>query len=119
MLHGHVLRRENGHVLKRALDFEVESQSKKWRPKRTWKKQVEEKKCQGWLDQGQCTLPIKVGCWSPGGIQPDLKHWSLSVCHASIIFQLIAPLPIISVVSLYIHFIGTMSVQNIAYQTNT
>ena len=30
-----------GHVLRRALDFEVEGQSKKWRPKRTWKKQVE------------------------------------------------------------------------------
>ena len=26
--HGHVLRREDGHVLRRALDFEVEGQSK-------------------------------------------------------------------------------------------
>ena len=33
--HGHVLRREDGHVLRRALDFEVESQRKKGRPKRT------------------------------------------------------------------------------------
>ena len=31
-----------GHVLRRALDFEVESQRRKWRQKRTWKKQVEE-----------------------------------------------------------------------------
>ena len=38
----YVLRRENGHVLRRALDFEVEGQRKKWRPKRTWQKQVEE-----------------------------------------------------------------------------
>ena len=37
-----MLRRENGHVLRRGLDFEVESQRKKGRPKRTWKKQVEE-----------------------------------------------------------------------------
>ena len=31
-----------GHVLRRALDFEVEGERKKGRPKRTWKKQVEE-----------------------------------------------------------------------------
>ena len=40
--YGHVLRREDGHVLRRALDFEVEGQRKKGRVKRTWKKQVEE-----------------------------------------------------------------------------
>ena len=40
--YGHVLRREDGHVLRRALDFEVEGQRKKGRPKRTWKKHVEE-----------------------------------------------------------------------------
>ena len=40
--YGHVLRREDKHVLRRALDFEVEGQGKKGRPKRTWKKQVEE-----------------------------------------------------------------------------
>ena len=33
--HGHVLRREDGHILRRALDFEVEGQRKKWRLKRT------------------------------------------------------------------------------------
>ena len=31
--YGHVLRREDGHVLRRALDFEVEGQRKKWRLK--------------------------------------------------------------------------------------
>ena len=41
-LYGQVLKREHGRVLKRALDFEVEGQRKKSRPKRTWKKQVEE-----------------------------------------------------------------------------
>ena len=40
--YGHVLRREDGHVLRRALDFEVEGQRKKGRPKMTWKRQVEE-----------------------------------------------------------------------------
>ena len=34
--------REDGHVLRMALDFEVESQRKIGKPKRTWKKQVEE-----------------------------------------------------------------------------
>ena len=36
-----MLRREEGLVLRRLLDFEVEDQRKKWRPKRTRKKQVE------------------------------------------------------------------------------
>ena len=38
----HMLRREDGHVLNGALYFEAEGQRKKGRPKRTWKKQVEE-----------------------------------------------------------------------------
>ena len=36
--YGHVLRTADGHVLRRALDFEVEGQRKKGRPKRSWKK---------------------------------------------------------------------------------
>ena len=42
MLLWYVLRKEDGHVLRRALHFEIEGQRKKGRPKRTWKKQVEE-----------------------------------------------------------------------------
>ena len=38
----HVLTREDGHVLRWALDFEVECQRKKGWSKRTWKRQVEE-----------------------------------------------------------------------------
>ena len=34
----HVLRIKVGHVLRRALDFEVEGQKMKWRPKNTCKK---------------------------------------------------------------------------------
>ena len=37
-----MLRREDGHILRRALDYEVEGQRKKARPKRMCKKQVEE-----------------------------------------------------------------------------
>ena len=40
--YGHVLRREDGHVLRMALDFEVEVQRKKGRLKSTWIKYVEE-----------------------------------------------------------------------------
>ena len=40
--YGDVLRTEDGHVLRRALDLEVEGQRKKGRPNLTWTKQVEE-----------------------------------------------------------------------------
>ena len=40
--YGHVLRREDRHVLRRAIDFKVESQRKIGRPKRTWQKQEDE-----------------------------------------------------------------------------
>ena len=38
--YGHVLRREDGHVMRMALNFEVKSQRKKEKLKRTWKKQA-------------------------------------------------------------------------------
>ena len=40
--YGLVLRRDDSHVLKRALDFEVEGRGNKLRLKRTWQRQVEE-----------------------------------------------------------------------------
>ena len=40
--YGHVLRREDGHILIRALDFEVDDQRMKGWLMRTWKKQVVE-----------------------------------------------------------------------------
>ena len=40
--YGHVLRREDGHVLRRALVFGVESQGKKGSLKMKWKKLAEE-----------------------------------------------------------------------------
>ena len=40
--YAYVLRREDGHVLRKALDFEVNGQRKKGRSKRTSKKQFEE-----------------------------------------------------------------------------
>ena len=40
--YGHVVRGDDGHVLRRALHFEDKGQRNKWRLKRTQKKQVEE-----------------------------------------------------------------------------
>ena len=37
-----MLKREDSHVLRRILDFEVKGQRKNGRLKRTWKKQVDE-----------------------------------------------------------------------------
>ena len=40
--YGHVLRREDGHVLRMALGFEVEAEGKKGRPMRKWKRLIQE-----------------------------------------------------------------------------
>ena len=40
--YGQMLRREDGHVLTRELEFEVGDERRKGRLKRKWKKQVEE-----------------------------------------------------------------------------
>ena len=39
---GHVLRKEDGDVVRSALEFNVEGRRKRGRPKRTWRKQIEE-----------------------------------------------------------------------------
>ena len=39
--YGHVLRRDDGHVLRKALEFEVKGKRKRGRPKKTLKTQVE------------------------------------------------------------------------------
>ena len=39
--YGHVLRRDDGHVLRKALEFEVRGKRKRGRPKKMWKTQVE------------------------------------------------------------------------------
>ena len=39
--YGYVLRRDDGHVLRKALEFEVKGKGKRGQPKKTWKMQVE------------------------------------------------------------------------------
>ena len=41
--YGHVWRRENGHVLRRELWFEVEGQKKLWKLKMTWESRLRKK----------------------------------------------------------------------------
>ena len=45
--YGHVFRRDDGHVLRKVLEFEVKGKRKRGRPKKTWKTQVEESKSVG------------------------------------------------------------------------
>ena len=45
--YGHVLRRDDGHVLRKALEFEVKGKRKRGRPKKTWKTQVEKESKRG------------------------------------------------------------------------
>ena len=61
--YGHVLKRKDGHVLRRALDFEVEGQTKKGRRKRTWKKQIEEESMKVGLrrENALCRSKLSVG----------------------------------------------------------
>ena len=42
-LYGNVMRREDGNVLRRALNLDIVGQKKKGRPKSTWNKQVRKK----------------------------------------------------------------------------
>ena len=39
--YGHVLRRDDRHVLRKALEFAVKGKRKRGRPKKTWKTQAE------------------------------------------------------------------------------
>ena len=58
--YGNVLRIEDGHALRRALDSEVEGQRKKGRPKRTWKKQVGEVRVKVGLRRGDAFSQSKM-----------------------------------------------------------
>ena len=40
-MYGHVSRRDDGHVLRKALEFEVKGKRKQGRPKKMWKTRVE------------------------------------------------------------------------------
>ena len=50
--YGHVLRRHDGHVLRKALEFEVKGKRKRGRPKKTLKTQVEKESKSVGLERG-------------------------------------------------------------------
>ena len=49
--HGHVLRRDDGHVLKKVLEFEVKGKRKRGQSKKMWKMQVEKENKSVGLDK--------------------------------------------------------------------
>ena len=89
--HRLVLRREDGHALRKALDFEIEDQRKKGRPKRTWKKQIDGESAKVGLRREDVLCRSKWNAdisqnaawlrwiWSPSHVfNIDLKHWCLT-----------------------------------------
>ena len=59
----HVLRRDDGHVLKKALEFEVKVKRKQGQPKKTWKMQVEKESKSVGLEKvtNQARWRVRVG----------------------------------------------------------
>ena len=66
--YGHVLRRDGDHALRKALEFNVNEPRKRGRPKKTWKRQVEEE-------------IRKVGLRREDA--PNRARWRESDCHRS------------------------------------
>ena len=63
-VYGHVLRRQDGHVLRMAVEFEVEGQRMMGWPKRTCKGQVEEESIKVVLRRKDALCRSR---WSVGG----------------------------------------------------
>ena len=55
-----MLRRDDGSVLRVDLDHEVCGKRKRERPKKTWKKQMEEEMKKIWSEKGECPELRKV-----------------------------------------------------------
>ena len=49
-----MLKRDDGHVLRKALEFEVKGKRKKRRSKKTWKTQMGEVEQEYWFGEGGC-----------------------------------------------------------------
>ena len=57
----HVLRKDDGHVLRKVLEFEVKGKRKRGQPKKTWKTRMEmeiEQEC--WFGEGGCLESSKM-----------------------------------------------------------
>ena len=63
--YGHVLWRDNGHVLRKVLEFEVKGKRKRGQPRKTWKTQMEKESKECWFGEGGClkSSEMESGCW--------------------------------------------------------
>ena len=58
---GHLLRRDDGHVLRKVLEFEGKGKRKRGQPKKTWKMQVEKESAQEcWFREKGCHESSKM-----------------------------------------------------------
>ena len=62
--YGHVLWRDDGHVLGKALEFEVKGKRKRGRPKKTWKMQVEKDSKSVGLEKEDVLNRARSGEWA-------------------------------------------------------
>ena len=56
-----MLRRDDGHVLRKALEFEVKGKGRRGRPRKTWKTQVESKSKSVGLEREDALNRVRVG----------------------------------------------------------
>ena len=61
--YGHVLRRDDGHVFRKALEFEVKGKRKQGQPKKTWKMQVEKESRSVGLEKENESSKIESVSW--------------------------------------------------------
>ena len=64
--YGHVLRRDDGHVLGKVLEFEVKGKRKRGPPRKTWKMHVEkESSHECWFEEAGCkeSREMESGSW--------------------------------------------------------
>ena len=64
--YGHVLRKDVGHVLRKALAFKVKGKRKRGRPKKTWKMQVEKESKSVGLEQEDALKRVR---WRVGVVE--------------------------------------------------
>ena len=55
-----MLRRNGGHVVRKALEFEVKGKRRRGQPRKTWKTQVERESKSSWFGKGGCFESSKM-----------------------------------------------------------
>ena len=68
--YGHVMRRDDGHVLRKALEFDLKGKTKQGRPKKAWKMQVEKESKSVGLEKEDA---INRARWRVGAGEIDVR----------------------------------------------